>query len=215
MEITKSDILKLIENKKVDNFWNHFLYLIKRDFKPTGEVNKNQIKFWKQGIWAGAFYPIYTFELNSQNHLINISDKLNPIGKILFLLIPLGYISSFIFNIIDDFVLRKFIVLLIIIIVFSVVYFLIIKKIYNYEKEEQLKEIYEILEIEAEKEIIEREWTKKKIITRIFTYSFCFFLIVLNIFFLIPEGKIVLIISSLSIVGVYLYSDIKMIFNKK
>ena len=76
MEITKSDILKLIKNNKVDNFWNHFIYVVKRDFKPTGEVKENQIKFWKQGIWAGPFYPIYTFELNSQNHLINISNKL-------------------------------------------------------------------------------------------------------------------------------------------
>ncbi len=212
MEITKSDILKLIKNNKVDNFWNHFIYVVKRDFKPTGEVKENQIKFWQQGIWAGPFYPIYTFELNSQNHLINISNKLNPVGKILYFTFPLWYISLFIINIMDDFILREFIILLIIILVFSIIYFLITKKIYNYEKEEQLKEIYEILEIETEKEIIEREWTKNKIITRLFTYPFCFLLICLNIFFLIPDGQIFLSLGSLGIVVVYLYSDLKILF---
>lgn len=212
MEITKSDIKKLIQNIKTDSFWNHFLYVIKRDFSYSGEIQKNRIKVWKQGIWIGAFYPIFTFELNSQNHLINISDKLNPIGKVLYLLFPIGFSSILISTIISDFEIKKILLLTFIILTFLAIYILFTTKIYKYEKEELLKEIYEVLEIEIEDEKTESEWSKKRILIRVFTYPFCLFLIFLNIFLIIPHGKIFLAIGTLSIVFVYLYADLKMIF---
>ena len=212
MQITKSDIKKLIKNTKTDSIWNHFLCVIKRDFSYNGYIQKNKIKVWKQGIWIGAFYPIFTFELNSQNHLINISDKLNPIGKLLFLIFPIGFSSLFISTIVGDFEIKKFLLLTIILLIFIVFYTIITMRIYKFEKKEQLKEIYEVLEIETEDEKIENEWSKRKILIRLFAYPFCLSLIILNIFLIIPEGKIFLAIGSLSIVITYLYADLKMIF---
>ena len=212
MEITKSDVIKLIQNIKTNSLWNHFLCIINRDFSYNGEIQQNRIIVWKQGIWIGAFYPIFTFELNSQNHLINISDKLNPIAKFFYLLFPIGFSSLFISTMISDFEIKKFLVLTLIIIIFTSIYVFVTTKIYKYEKEELLKEIYEILEIEVEDEKIEKEWSKNKILIRVFAYPFCLFLIFLNIFLIIPEGEIFLAIGSLSIVFVYLYSDLKMIF---
>ena len=147
MKITKSDILKLIENEKSDTVWNHFLHVLSIDYKPTGEIQNNQIKIWRQGIFIGAFYPVYTFELNSENQLIKISDKLNPIGKILYLMLPLGFSFLFFSNVFGDFEYKKSLISVGIILIFVFAYIFISRKIYRFEKKEQLKQIYSILNI--------------------------------------------------------------------
>lgn len=214
MEITKSDIRKLIQNIKADSFWNHFMCVIKRDFSYNGEIQKSRIKVWKQGIWIGAFYPIFTFELDSQNHLISISDKLNPIGKFLYLLFPLCFSYPFISLIIIDFEIKKLLIFTLIALMVIAIYVLVATKIYKYEKGELLKEIYEVLEIEIEVKRTESEWSKNKILIRVFTYPFCIFLIFLNIFLIIPGGKIFLASGTLLIVFAYLYADLKIILKK-
>lgn len=152
MEVTKSDIKKLIKNIKTDNFWNHFSCILKRNFSYNGEIQKNRIKIWKQGISFGAFYPIITLELNSQNHLINISNKINPIGKALHLLFPFSISALFISTLISDFEIVRFILLMLILLIFNAIYILVASKMYKYEKEELLRGIYEILKIETASE---------------------------------------------------------------
>ncbi|WP_148639126.1 hypothetical protein [Aquimarina longa] len=67
--------------RKEDTFLNHLWNIFSRDFRPKGEIDRNEIKVWKQNLWNSAFYPIFKFELNTNNHLTNITSKLNPIGK--------------------------------------------------------------------------------------------------------------------------------------
>src|SRR5690606_29403269 len=88
-------------------------------------------------------------------------------------------------------------------------------KYYHFEKKQQLKEIFEILDIEVEEEKPEKEWSLKNILIRLFTYPFCFFLIAISFFLLIPEGNYILALMSFIIVGFYLVADFKMILKEK
>ena len=108
MEITKKDIEQLIELKREDTFFNHLKTIYSFDFRPTGEIGRNEIKLWRQNSWNRTFYPIFRFELNANNHLINITDKLNPIGKTFILIFLLGFLylifpeNPFEFDVIDS-----------------------------------------------------------------------------------------------------------------
>lgn len=85
-------------------------------------------------------------------------------------------------------------------------------KLYQYEKKEHLKEFRKVLNIKGEEKAPEKEWSIKMILTRLFIYPFCFALILLNIFLIIPQGRFFIAIPTLVIVRIYLYSDLKMIF---
>ena len=72
LDIKKSDVEKLIEVKKKDKFLNHFFTVIKHDRRPSGEIEKTEIKIWKFNLWGAIFYPIFIFRLNSSNDLTTI-----------------------------------------------------------------------------------------------------------------------------------------------
>lgn len=215
MEITKKEVEKLIEIKEKNTFINHLMTLISRDFRIKGEVSYNKITLWKQGFWSMNIYPIFIFEFNTEMHLINITDKQNPIGKILriVILLPLAIlIFAQIKNNFDFIGNWKFITLFGI---FISLIILLTRKVYNFEKQNQLEMFYDLLDIETEKNKIEKEWNYKKVITRIFMYPFCIGLILLAIFLLFPNGDLILGIGSLGIAGTYLFTDIKILIRKK
>ena len=82
-------------------------------------------------------------------------------------------------------------------------------------KKQQLNEIFEILDIEVEIEKVEPEWSLKNTLIRLFTYPFCFFLMWLTIFVVIPAGNYGLAIGIAIFVIPYLYIDLKLIMRKK
>lgn len=214
MEITKKDIEELIELRKENTFLNHLWNVFSRDFRPKGEIGRDEIKVWKQNRWNATFYPIFTFELNANNHLTNISDQLNPVGKTIIGLFIFGFLY-FVFpkNPTEyDFILNWPIITFIF--VFALIVVLLARKIYRFEKQNQLDEIFELLDIEVEKKKPENEWSFRRILIRLFTYPFCLFLIGLNIFLIIPNGQYILAAGSFMLVGFYLISDLKMIFRK-
>jgi hypothetical protein len=89
------------------------------------------------------------------------------------------------------------------------------RKLYYFEKQNQLDHIFDILEIQVEEKEPEKEWSIKNILIRLFTYPFCLFLIGLNIFLIIPNGQYILAIASFIVIGFYLIADLKMIFRNK
>ena len=137
MKTSKSEILKLIESEKKDSIWNHFLNVFSMDSKTNGEILGDKIKIWTQDIWIRSFYPIFIFEFNSENELVKVSDKLNPFGRILFMMLPITYFIIAISK------LKYSIIPLIIALIFIFVYFLICRKIYRFEKNELLKYLME------------------------------------------------------------------------
>ncbi|NLN26188.1 MAG: hypothetical protein GX163_11225 [Bacteroidetes bacterium] len=214
MEVTKKDVEKLIELRKENTFLNHLWNVFSRDMRAKGEVKRNEIKVWSQNMWNMTFYPIFTFEFNANNHLVKITDKINPIGKTivgLFSVVILYFIFS---NLSTDFDFLENWLPILIVSVFLLIFVSVFRKLYLSEKQNQLDEIFEILDIEVEEKKPEKEWSLKNILIRLFTYPFCLFLIGLNIFLIIPNGQYILALGTFGFVGFYLFADLKMIFKK-
>lgn len=217
MEVTKKDVEKLIELRKESTFLNHLWNVFSRDLRAKGEIKRNEIKVWNQNMWNMTFYPIFTFEFNANNHLINITDKINPIGKTIIGIASLWFLYLIFpnnpteFNPIDSWQWT----LIVAVFVFLVIW--VARKIYRMERKNQLEQIYEILDIEVEKKAPENEWSLKNILIRMFTYPFAIFVITICVWSLFANGikSIFLTLFGIGICGMYLYSDIKMIMNNK
>lgn len=211
MELTRSDIQKLVKVKKEDTFWNHFVYAFATNYKVNGEVKKNIIKIWQKRTLRGIYYPVFIFEFDNQNQLIKITDKLNSYGKVIQLIFPFIFFLPLIYTSISDFELKRFFICGLIILILFLAILLLNNKLYQYEKKEHLEEFRKTLNIKEEK-VPEKEWSIKMILTRLFIYPICFTFILLTIFLIVPEGGLFIAIPILGIVGVYLYSDLKLIF---
>ena len=217
MEVTKKDVEKLIELRKESTFLNHLWNVFSRDLRAKGEIKRNEIIVWNQNMWNMTFYPIFTFEFNSDNHLINITDKINPIGKTIIGIVSLWFLYLIFpnnpteFNPIDSWQLT----LIVAVFVFLVIW--VARKIYRMERKNQLEQIYEILDIEIEKKTPENEWSLKNILIRLFTYPFAIFVITICVWSLFSNGikSIFLTLFGIGICGMYLYSDVRMIIKNK
>ncbi|SRX73747.1 hypothetical protein [Aequorivita antarctica] len=215
MEVTKKDVEKLIEIKKADSFLNHLWNFISRDYRAQGEISRSFIKVWKQSFWNGGFYPVFRFEFNANNHLINITGKLNPIAKLLIGLISCGFIIGIFPKNPTEFDYLSYWLPISVVIIFLFILIFIFRKLYLFEKRNQLDDIFEQLDIEIEEKKPEKEWSAKNILIRLFTYPFCLFLIGINVFLIIPNGQYILALGSLAMVSFYLIVDLKMIFREK
>tara|TARA_R110002049_G_scaffold290250_1_gene473553 strand:- start:7821 stop:8519 length:699 start_codon:yes stop_codon:yes gene_type:complete len=217
MEVTKKDVEKLIELRKENTFLNHLWNVFSRDMRAKGQINQNNTKVWNQNIWNMTFYPIFTFEFNSKNHLTNIRTELNPVGKTLIGIILIGLIWLIFpkdlseFDLADNWQMATFLA------IFSFLIVWVAKKLYRFEKQNQLEQIFEILDVETEKKKPEKEWSLKNILIRLFTYPFSIFIVFLSIWFLFEYGikSIIQSILGIGVCGMYLYADIKMIMKAK
>jgi len=217
MEVTKKDVEKLIELRKENTFLNHLWNVFSRDMRAKGQINQNDIKVWNQNIWNMTFYPIFTFEFNTKNHLTNITTELNPVGKTLIGIILIGLIWLIFpknlseFDLADSWQMATFLA------IFSFLIVWIANKLYRFEKQNQLEQIFEILDVETDEKKPEKEWSLKNILIRLFTYPFSIFVISICAWSLFANGikSIFLTLFGIGICGMYLYSDIKMIMNNK
>ncbi|MCI2230476.1 hypothetical protein MC378_14950 [Polaribacter sp. MSW13] len=200
--------------RKENTFLNHLWNVFSRDFRAKGEIGRNEIKVWKQNMWNMTFYPIFTFKLNANNHLTNITDKLNPIGKTIVGIFSIGILYFVFTNFSTDFNFLENWLSILIVSVFLLIFITVFRKLYQSEKQNQLDEIFKFLDIEVEEKKPEKEWSLKNILIRLFTYPFCLFLIGLNIFLIIPNGQYILALGTFGFVGFYLFADLKMIFKK-
>lgn len=215
MEVTKKDVEKLIEVRKEDSFFHHFWNVLVYDFRPKGDIRPNQVKVWRQNLWNMTFYPIFTFEFNANNHLTNIKDEVNPIGKTFIGLLLLGFLYLIMPKNLSGIDFIEELPFIAFILIFASITAMVVRMVYRFEKQNQLEQIFEILDIEVAEKKPEKEWTLKKIITRLLLYPFCIGLLLFAIFYLFPNGKVTMGIGSLTFAGMYLYSDIKILIGKK
>jgi hypothetical protein len=215
VEITKSDIIKLIEERKTDSFETHLWIILKRDFRPAGEIGNREVKVWRMNFWNGFFYPIFQFDLNQEGHLVNISDRINPAGRLFLILFCVLICIPWFHWIFDDFDLLEHWPQILVGFIFLGTCILIGFKIYKMEMKMQLKEIYELLDIEVEHSETEKEWNWKKILVRFIMYPLSLFFIFISIFLVIPKGGFIMAIATLTLIGLYLYSDVKIMMQKR
>lgn len=213
MEVSKQDVKRLIELNEENSFVNHSKYIFNRDDRIKGEVGLTEIILWKSGLWNRTNYPIFTFKFNSNNHLVDISDRINPMGKILnyVLCLPLSFLI--ITHLVEGDELVN-IMLSLLFLVVMIVLVIVKRKIYIFEKKNQLDSIYEFLDMELEPKTKIKEWSLVKIITRLFMYPFCVGLILLSVILLFPNGKFIQGIFAIVIACTYLFSDIKILISK-
>lgn len=217
MGVTKKDVEKLIVLRKENTFLNHLWNVFSRDMKSKGEINQSEIKVWKQNFWNIAFYPIFTFKFNTNSHLTNITDKLNPVGKTIIGIAVLVFLNLIFsknlseFNIIENWHILTSIIFFVLLVIF------VARKVYKFEKNNQLEQIFKILDIEVEEKVAEKEWSLKNILIRLFVYPFSIFVITISFCILFENGikSFFLSLSAIVICGIYLLSDIKMIIKNK
>lgn len=174
---------------------------------------------------TGNFYTVFIFEFNSNDELIKVSDKLNIFGKLIFVLMFLGFSlpfwENFTFN---DFNTIKLIYIIGFNIVFIIVFLLLSRTIYRFEKNETKEYYFKLFDIEENiegKQKPKSEWSLKNTIIRILAYLFCIFCIVVgfSMFFDKSDDKpFKVILGGLSVIVIpiiYIYSDLKILFGKK
>jgi len=217
LEVTKKDVEKLIELRKENTFLNHLWNIFSRDMTAKGEVSRNEIKVWRQNMWNLTFYPIFTFEFNANNHLINISTKLNSVGKMIIGFIIIGLIWLIFPKNLSDFDIFEKWQMATFLLVFSFLVVWVARKVYRFEKQNQLEQIFEILDIEVEEKEPEREWSLKNVLIRLFTYPFSLFIVFISVWLLFENGirNILQSVIGIGVCGMYLYADIKMIMRAK
>lgn len=210
MEVTKSDVEKLIEGRKENTFLNHLLAVITKKYQPMGEVRKKEIFVWRPNYWGSLFYPVFKFEFDNNSHLVKISDRISSAGIFVFAVLSIVPLVLAIVY----FGIERWFVPFAIFVIFGILFFILYRS-YKFEKQVQLDQIFEILEIETEQKPVEKEWSLKNILIRLFLYPFCLFLIFLGVFVAIPERYYHLTIICFAIAGFYFYLDIKMIMRAK
>tara|TARA_R110000772_G_scaffold259749_1_gene377453 strand:- start:589 stop:933 length:345 start_codon:yes stop_codon:yes gene_type:complete len=101
--------------------------------------------------------------------------------------------------------------------VFSFLIVWVARKVYRYETQNQLEQIFEILDIEVEEKKPEREWSLKNVLIRLFTYPFSLFIVFISVWLLYENGirNILQSVIGIGVCGMYLYADIKMIMRAK
>lgn len=212
--ITTSDLEKLIKEKSEDSFMSHLKNILNQDYRYKGVIEQNSVKLWRFNSWSGLLYTVFIFVINNEGKVIKTKSKLNSAGKVLHIFNSSLFLSLWIraFFYIDS--LSGFIMAIITLIVFMTAWLLLSIRIYKNERLNELQNICSLLEIKDPVKKEKKEFGFKGIATRIIVYPFCIALILLSIFLLIPDGEYLNAMGAITISGVYLYSDVKIILNK-
>jgi hypothetical protein len=217
MDVLKNDVENLIEVKSKHSIISHFWNAISNDMRSKGCIVKNSVLVWRQNNWNAFFYPVFTFKFNKNKHLVEIKDSLNPFGKLFIVIISVAFIyfispkNILSFNLLGNW--QWFVITA----TFMLLVTMLSRKIYKTEKNNQLELIYEFLGIQSGNQNTVNEWSLTKVLTRLFTYPFCVFIIAICIWGLIENSIKGLFpaIPGICVCLVYLYFDIELIRKHK
>ena len=206
MQITQKDIENLIQKEENDTFFNHLRNIIVKDYGPKGEVGRGIIKVWNQTGSNGIFYPVFVFEFNVNKHLVKISDRLNPVGKLLSAMFLLGILYFIYVSIRDGLNFSQDKRAILIGSVFILILISVFRKIYRMHKQEQLEQIYDFLDMEVMDK--PRDSVLKAFAFRLVIYALALLLLAVAVFILIPEKHYFQAVFVFLIVGIYVIADI-------
>ena len=225
MSSHKEKIDKIITLEKENKLWNHIITNLFNRGETIAEKNSKDYIIWTSNYFTGMFYPIFKIDFNKENNISKIETELNLYGKlwsVILALIILTFSSILIFipiiEYIEFFCLRETIILVVYFVFIYSLYWAL-KRVYLNEKKYLLNELRVIVGQETQKSIEKKEekkneWSFKMTAFRIFAYPFSIFVIIFSIFYMLPNGNLKGLLGP-PIVGMYLYSDLKILRNKR
>ncbi|MGY3795178.1 hypothetical protein [uncultured Aquimarina sp.] len=225
--VEKKDIEKLIVQNKKSNLkahWNDSFFY--NTTKYSGEIKPNELLIWRSSNFLRSVYPIFHLTFDQNGKLNGIKTEKNPYHKLLNK-ITIGVLTVFVSGLFLSTDLKTAIIGTIGIILIITLLSLVLGKSKKYETKlitDELKEAIENIELLNNSEIINRpksklkkekvkEWTVRKVLTRLLLYPFCFFALYLFVQMILnpdpnhirqrPYG-----IVGVIFIGVYLITDI-------
>jgi len=189
--------------------------MFKRDFDVNGESSSSKIKLWQRTSWTLSLYAVFTLVFNSKNHLIDIKIRMNTFAKIMFYIIISLLLLLFIPKSSDAFQQDNFWIFTCVKVIFLGIFIFAFSQFYNENKEIQLQNIYDRLDIETEEKKPISEWSLKNIVIRLFMYPLSLFLLYMFIFYAFPEGNFIDSILGMIVISAYLITDVMLLFRKK
>lgn len=225
MSSHKEEIDKIITLEKENNLWNHILTNLFNRGETIAEKKSKKYTIWTSNYLIGTFYPIIKIDFNEKNNISIIETELSLNGKFWIIMLSLLILISSsilifypIIEYIEYFGLREIIILIAFSLLIYSLYW-VFKRIYNNEKEYLVNELKVIVGIETQENIdkIEErknEWSFKMTLFRIIAYPFSIFVIVFSVFYMLPNGNLRGLLG-LPIAGMYLYSDLKILRNRR
>ena len=225
MKTHKEKIDKLITLEKENNLINHILTSLFNKGETIAEKNVNEYTIFTSNYWVGTFYPSFKIFFNEDGEILKIKPELSLNGKLWRIILGSLLLSFFVFlliiPIIENFRNLDFTVL-IILGIFSLLgygFIWVFKRIYEKETKNRLNELKINVGLDSKKNIEQREnkkneWTLKKIVFRIFIYPFVLFIIFISCYG-IYKGNFIRGIFGIIIASKYLYTDIKIIWEKR
>lgn len=213
------------------SYINHFLCNFNKEDKVKVHKLGSTYKIWKSDKWSRFLYSVFTMRFNVEGSIVEITEDINPIGKIikyLFLgfvgLIFAYFIRDYILYPYDEYFLGDFMLLGVI----GLFLFAVYKGVAfgrRTEKNMMQDQIKIAIGLETQESIqlkidAQSEWTGGKILTRIIMYPLCLFLIFVSVYMLFFEGaSTVKGVSSATGAAImclgYLIRDISIILKKR
>ncbi|WP_291721514.1 hypothetical protein [Bernardetia sp.] len=94
LQQTLENFRKGIKNERKDNILNHVWTILSKNTSFVGEVTKSGFKIWKYNGLYDFFHPIIIGQIIKENNIekLSITTKYNSFGRLVMLLIVVGYL---------------------------------------------------------------------------------------------------------------------------
>ncbi len=147
MEITKKDVENIIEKRKENTFLTHLGQSIYCDYVYYGEVKRDEIIIWShESVHILKLTPVFTFKFNASNHLVDIKTAINPFDKCLIIVVTLLIGFLLLPQNINPYTNNYWVIAGLLLTFFTLIFW-VFRKVYQSKVQDQLEELYEILDI--------------------------------------------------------------------
>lgn len=214
MHITKTEVKQLIEVHETGTFKTHFFGAFSNKNKVIGISSSNEIQIWQHTRKTRITYSIFTFTFNEQQYLIGIKAQLNIFAKMLYVGLISFFLILFISKGFSIYQQDSFWIITLVEIIFLLLFILVTTKIYTLQRNQQLQDIYDLLNIEFIESPV-KETSLGSMLLRCISYPLALVTLYTSIFYFFPNQQYLYATFGTVIVSAYLIIDIMLLFKKK
>lgn len=225
MTSSKEKIDRIITLERKNTLWNHLITGVLYNGEVIAQKKEREYVIWTTDYIIGTFYPTLKIHFDSRNEITKIESELSLNGKFWLLILvclivalSLKFLFVPIFENVEYFGFSEIFKLLFFG-VFTYGLYWVLRRIYNNERKWLVNELKVTVGLLTQEEIdqsMERknEWTIRMTLFRIFAYPFSIFIIIFCVFYMLARGDLKGLFGP-PLVGLYLYSDIKILMGKR